>query len=34
MRIVDWAGDDEGGPAVVLLDQRALPAATRHLYLR
>lgn len=34
MRIVDWAGDDEGGPAVVLLDQRALPGATGHLYLR
>ncbi|MEJ8280024.1 S-methyl-5-thioribose-1-phosphate isomerase [Pseudonocardia spirodelae] len=34
MRIVDWAGDDEGGPAVVLLDQRALPERTEHLFLR
>ncbi|MBC3192420.1 S-methyl-5-thioribose-1-phosphate isomerase [Pseudonocardia sp. C8] len=33
MRIVDWAGAAEGGPAVVLLDQRALPQAEVHLLL-
>lgn len=33
MRIVDWADADEGGPAVVLLDQRALPQRTVHLTL-
>ncbi|NMO93988.1 S-methyl-5-thioribose-1-phosphate isomerase [Actinomycetospora sp. TBRC 11914] len=30
MHIVDWSGD---GPAVVLLDQRALPQATEYLHL-
>ncbi|MEQ3549409.1 S-methyl-5-thioribose-1-phosphate isomerase [Pseudonocardia nematodicida] len=33
MRIVDWADEAEGGPAVVLLDQRALPHRTAHLHL-
>lgn len=33
MRIVDWAGAGEGGPAVVLLDQRVLPHETTYLYL-
>ncbi|MEU6700838.1 S-methyl-5-thioribose-1-phosphate isomerase [Pseudonocardia sp. NPDC046786] len=33
MRIVDWADETEGGPAVVLLDQRALPQRTEHLHL-
>ena len=31
MRIVDWSDD---GPAVVLLDQRALPHRTEYLHLR
>ncbi|BBG02425.1 MULTISPECIES: S-methyl-5-thioribose-1-phosphate isomerase [Pseudonocardia] len=33
MRIVDWADETEGGPAVVLLDQRALPQRTEYLHL-
>ncbi|OLL71799.1 Methylthioribose-1-phosphate isomerase [Pseudonocardia sp. Ae168_Ps1] len=33
MRIVDWADESDGGPAVVLLDQRALPHHTTHLHL-
>lgn len=33
MRIVDWADDAEGGPAVVLIDQRALPQRTDQLHL-
>ena len=33
MRIVDWVDETEGGPAVVLLDQRALPQRTEHLHL-
>ncbi|HEY2225127.1 S-methyl-5-thioribose-1-phosphate isomerase [Actinomycetospora sp.] len=36
MRIVDWserAGRADGGPAVVLLDQRALPRRTEYLHL-
>lgn len=32
-RIVDWAGERDGGPAVVVIDQRALPHETRHLHL-
>ncbi|MBP2368029.1 S-methyl-5-thioribose-1-phosphate isomerase [Pseudonocardia parietis] len=34
MRIVDWADESDGGPAVVLIDQRALPHRTVHLHLR
>jgi S-methyl-5-thioribose-1-phosphate isomerase len=34
VRIVDWSDRADGGPAVVLLDQRALPHRTEYLQLR